>query len=613
MEFVSKVKRTKYCGDLAAANAGQEVVLMGWVDGRRDHGGLVFLDLRDRTGLVQLVLDPQQAEMKASKDVRTEYVVAVKGKVRLRPDGSKNAKLKTGEIEVECSVCDILSEARPLPFQVGDESVHEMTRLKYRYIDLRSPRMQQNLRARHELNRIVRDQLSKEGFLEIETPILYKSTPEGARDYLVPSRVHLGKFFALPQSPQTLKQLLMISGYDRYFQIARCFRDEDLRADRQPEFTQIDIEMSFVDAEDVIDINERLARRVWKEVANYDIGPIPRITFADAMDQYGSDKPDLRFEMKLQTLNSELQGTGFKVFEDTLAKKGSIKGMVVPKGAAYSRGQLDKLTELAKKWKAKGLVWIKHDANGTVTTPISKFVDEARLKKVLQASGCAAGDLLLVVADDHETACTALGQVRLHVAHEENMIPQTGFKFCWIVDFPLFEYDADNKRWAARHHPFTSPQNQYLDALANGDDSQFGVMLAKAYDLVCNGHELAGGSIRIHRNSVQQGMFRALGMKDEETRHQFGFFLEALQYGTPPHGGIAWGVDRMMMVLCGTEAIREVIAFPKTTKAQCMMSSAPSTVSRDQLLELGIRLGPSAEQALAAEAARDEGAATTDA
>ncbi len=596
MEFVSETKRSHYCGEVNSKDEGRTVVLMGWVDGRRDHGGLVFLDLRDRSGLLQLVLDPQNASMAVSKDVRNEYVIAVEGKIRLRPQGSRNSKLKTGDLEIECNRCEILSDAKPLPFQVGDESVQEMTRLKYRYLDLRSPVMQNNLRQRHQLNRIVRDQLSQEGFLEIETPILYKSTPEGARDYLVPSRVHPGKFFALPQSPQTLKQLLMISGYDRYFQIARCFRDEDLRADRQPEFTQIDIEMSFVDVDDVIGVNERLARRVWKEIAGHDIGTIPRMSFFEAMDKYGSDKPDLRFGLELLTLNEVFRGAGFKVFDETLDRQGAIKGLLVKGGAQFSRSQLDKLTELAKKSKAKGLVWIKAETNGTFNSPIAKFVPVPTLQTALNKSGGREGDLLLIVADAHETACTALGQIRLQVAHDLSLIPQTGFKFVWVLDFPLFEYDSDGKRWAARHHPFTSPQNQYLKALVEGEESEFAGMLAKAYDLVCNGHEIAGGSIRIHQNSVQQGMFRALGMSEQETQHQFGFFLEALQYGTPPHGGIAWGVDRMMMVLLGTEAIREVIAFPKTTKAQCMMSSAPSSVSREQLLELGIRLGPAAER-----------------
>lgn len=602
MSYVSTTKRTHYCGDLRNSHGGSTVVLMGWVDSRRDHGGLVFVDLRDRAGLVQIVLNPADLKMKSSKDMRNEYVVAVTGKVRSRPEGSQNKKLPTGEVEVEATECEILSEAKSLPFQIQEENVNEMLRLKYRYLDLRSARMQKSIRVRHQLCQIVRQVLSDESFYEIETPILYKSTPEGARDYLVPSRVFPGRFFALPQSPQTLKQLLMISGYDRYFQIARCFRDEDLRADRQPEFTQIDIEMSFVDVEDIIRINEKLLRIVWEKIKGVKVGDIPKMTFQEAMDTYGNDKPDIRFGMKIKDVSEMAAKTDFKVFQEAAKKGGVVRGIAVPKGGSFSRGQFDKLTDLAKKYKAKGLVWIKSE-NGTLTSPISKFVTPEKLTEIFSAIGGQNGDAVLIVADEYEIVCAALANLRLELGNELNLIDRTTDRFLWVIDFPLLEYSPDEKRWAARHHPFTSPQNQCVDDLVQGREKNFSTMLAKAYDLVCNGHEIAGGSIRIHRNEVQQAMFKCLGMTPEETESKFGFFLEALQYGTPPHGGIAWGVDRMMMILLETDAIREVIAFPKTTKAQCMMSSAPNSVSREQLLELGIRLGPAAEKLLEDEAA----------
>jgi len=590
MKFVSEVKRTRYCGDLRASHAGENVVLMGWVDGRRDHGGLVFIDLRDRTGICQLVLDPSKELMKISKEVRGEYVLAVEGKVRRRPDGMTNTKLPTGEIEVEGIRCEILSVAETPPFQVSDENVSEVTRLKYRYLDLRSPRLQNHLKVRHDFCQIVRSTLSENGFLEIETPILYKSTPEGARDYLVPSRVHPGNFYALPQSPQTLKQLLMIAGYDRYFQIARCFRDEDLRADRQPEFTQVDIEMSFVDVDDVLAINEKLVQNIWKKILNFEVGKIPRLTYQEAMERFGSDKPDLRFGMELRNLEGAVKGSGVRIFEDVLAKGGTVRGICVKNGAEFSRAQIDKLTDKAKEAGGKGLMWIKLDKNGQWNSPLQKMMDVSRLQTIFQALEAQPGDLALLSADSFEKACNILGTLRLHLGHELKLIDPNDFKFVWIVDFPLFEYDSDNKRWAARHHPFTSPKDNAFDDLINGRESNFGTLLAKAYDLACNGYELMGGSIRIHRNDVQQAMFKALGLSKEETETKFGFFLEALKYGTPPHGGIAWGVDRAVMLLCRTENIREVIAFPKTAKASCLMSSCPGPVSREQLSELGIKL-----------------------
>jgi aspartyl-tRNA synthetase len=595
MKFVSEVKRTHYCGDLQSAHSGKEVVLMGWVDNRRDHGGLIFVDLRDRTGICQVVLNPNEAATKLSKDFRNEYVVALKGRVRLRPDGMKNSKLKTGEIEVEALECDILSEAQTPPFRASDENVGEVLRLKYRYLDLRSERLQNHLKVRHEFCQIVRHTLSDMGFLEIETPILYKSTPEGARDYLVPSRVHPGQFFALPQSPQTLKQLLMIAGYDKYFQIARCFRDEDLRADRQPEFTQVDIEMSFVDVPDVLDVNEKLVRVLWKKIKNIDIGPIPKITYHESMTKYGTDKPDLRFGLELQDLSGILKNSGIRIFEDVLSKNGAVKGFRVPGAGDFSRAQLDKLTDKAKEAGGKGLMWIKTDASGKLNSPISKLMEESKLVEIYKALGCVNGDLALISADEFEKACTILGTLRTHLGHELKLIQPGVYKFVWIIDFPLFEYDPDGKRWMARHHPFTSPKNEAFKDLVEGNEENYGGLLAKAYDLACNGHELMGGSIRIHRNDVQQAMFKSLGLTKEETELKFGFFLEALRYGTPPHGGIAWGVDRAVMLLCETENIREVIAFPKTAKAADLMASAPSPVSRDQLNELGIRLKESVE------------------
>ncbi len=601
MKFVSEIKRTNYCGELSAQNNGQKVVLMGWVNGRRDHGGLVFIDLRDRTGLVQIVLNPQDAQMKMAKDIRGEYVIAISGKVQGRPDGMINKKLPTGEIEVVCESCEILSVAKTIPFQIDDQNVSENLRLKYRYLDLRSENLQKNLIIRHRVAQIVRNYYSDNKFLEVETPILYKSTPEGARDYLVPSRVSPGRFYALPQSPQTLKQLLMISGYDRYFQIAKCFRDEDLRAERQPEFTQIDVEMSFVDVEDIVQVSEGLFKKIWKEIKNVDIGDIPRITFQEAMDRFGNDKPDTRFAMELVNLASAVKGCGFKVFEDAISRGDVVKGIVVSGAGTYSRSQIDKLTKMAQTLGAKGLVWVKADASGVLTSSISKVIAEDKLKNIFSNSGAKNGDMLLIVADTFDTTSKALSQLRLHLGEELNLIDKTKDKFLWVIDFPLFEYDTENKRWAARHHPFTSPQNDSIEDLVEYNEKKFGNMLAKAYDLVCNGHELGGGSIRIFRNEVQSAMFKALGLGEEEVKIKFGFFIEALQYGTPPHGGIAFGLDRICMILCKTESIRDVIAFPKTAKASDLMAEAPNVVDRAQLLELGIRLGPQAEKLIEGE------------
>lgn len=591
MKFVSQLKRSHYCGDLRLSHKEQKVVLMGWVNTRRDHGGLVFVDLRDRSGLVQLVMNPQDDKCASAKDVRGEYVIAIEGTVRPRPEGMRNSKMATGDIEVNVTNIAILSEAKTPPFDPADDKVSETLRLKYRYLDLRSPRLQSHLIKRHQVTTAVRDILDKEGFLEVETPILYKSTPEGARDYLVPSRVNPGTFYALPQSPQTLKQLLMISGIDKYFQIARCFRDEDLRADRQPEFSQIDLEMSFVDRDDLMAVAEKVMRHVWKTIKGVDIGEVPVMSYDDAMNRFGCDKPDLRISWELKDLTDKLKNSTFKVFSDVGGRGGSIKGLFVPGTGAYSRGQFDKLTDKTKQMGAKGLVYIKIDDKDQVTSPVSKFFSEAELRDIYKAcGGNTKNGTAFIVADDFNVTCAALSVLRLHLAAELNAIDTSRDRFLWVVDFPLLEYSPDEKRWVACHHPFTCPLDSDLQYMIDRKESEYGKMKAKAYDFVCNGHEIAGGSIRIHQGEIQRAMFDALGMSEEEIKVKFGFFIEALTYGTPPHGGIAWGLDRIVMILCNTDAIREVIAFPKTAKATDLMADAPSIVSKEQLIELGLKI-----------------------
>jgi aspartyl-tRNA synthetase len=586
---MKKWKRSHTCGKLTKADAGKEVTLLGWVDTRRDHGGLIFVDLRDRYGKTQIVFNPADSKQSSSKDFRSEYVIAVTGKVRNRPEGMANSKMSTGEIELEATECEVLSVAKTTPFQLGDDNVSEVLRLKYRYLDLRRDEMHKNLQLRHKLITGLRAALNANNFLEIETPILYKSTPEGARDYLVPSRVHPGSFYALPQSPQTLKQMLMIAGYDKYYQVARCFRDEDLRAERQPEFTQLDIEMSFVDMEEVMEMNEKLVGSVWKELRGYDIGKIPVMTYDEAMNSYGNDKPDLRFGLKFSDITESLKNSGFKVFDDVSSRGGAIKGFAIPGAANMSRGQIDKYTDLVKRSGAKGLVWIKWEAD-KVTSAVAKFFSEDKLKEIVTACGGKQGDAVFLVADDWNVTCASLATLRLQVGAELNLIDKSKDKFLWVIDFPLFDYSPEDKRWVATHHPFTMMKEEHADILISGREEDYGKIRAKAYDLVCNGYEIAGGSIRIFRNEVQSAMFKALRISPEEADMKFGYFLEALNYGTPPHGGIAWGLDRVAMILCNTEAIRDVIAFPKTSKATCMMSEAPTPVDRSQLLELGLSL-----------------------
>lgn len=595
MSFLKKDKRTHYCGELRASHADKTVVLMGWVNSRRDHGGLIFIDLRDREGIVQVMFDPNQKALENAKSLRGEFVVAIKGVVKKRPEGMKNEKVPTGEVEVIAESFSLLSTANTPPFEVDSKNVSEAVRLKYRYLDLRSTQLQKNLRLRHKITTLVRNFLDEQGFLDVETPILYKSTPEGARDYLVPSRVNPGTFYALPQSPQTLKQLLMISGFDKYYQIARCFRDEDLRAERQPEFSQIDLEMSFVDADDVMNVSTELFKKIWKQFRGVEVKDIPVYNYRDIMDDYGSDKPDLRNPIKIVDVSEQFKGIEFNVFKDTLARGGVIRGIGLATSDEISRSLFDKWTTLSKQHHAKGLIWIKYDGK-TFNSPVNKFLNEAQLSQAYEKIvGSKNPGVALIVSDDYPVACASLGALRLEIGRHFNVVDTKQDRFCWVTEFPLLEYDAENKRWAACHHPFTQPHDDDVELLKSGDSKSLSKVRAKAYDLVCNGIELGGGSIRIHNQEVQSAMFKALGLSDEQAKQKFGYFIEALGYGTPPHGGIAWGLDRLSMILSGTEAIRDVIAFPKTARAVCLMSETPSEVDKHQLLELNIRLAPSLE------------------
>ena len=561
---------------------------MGWVQSRRDHGGLIFIDLRDREGITQVVFNPtlSQDTHKQAHGLRSEDVIAVHGKVEPRPAGTVNPQLSTGEVELIADDLEILNPAKTPPFPIEDTVlVSENLRLKYRYLDLRRPRMLANLKRRHQILRVVRNFLDGHGFIEVETPYLTKSTPEGARDYLVPSRVNPGQFYALPQSPQLFKQILMVAGMERYYQIARCFRDEDLRADRQPEFTQIDLELSFADREEILSLMEAMLTEIFLAVKNIRLQiPFPRLSYLEAMERYGSDKPDLRFGLEIHDVSSLVADSSFQVFQETLNRKGVVKAMVLEGKATLSRKELDALTEAAKALGAKGLAWVKVAAEG-FESPIVKFLGEPLLRKLSGALSAKSGDLLLFVADQIKTAREVMGGLRAQMAERFQLIPADQFRFVWVTDFPLLEYDATEQRYVAMHHPFTSPLDEDLPLL----ETEPRRVRAKAYDLVLNGSEIGGGSIRIHRRDVQSRLFKLLGIEPASAQEKFGFLLEALEYGAPPHGGIAFGLDRLAMILSGAESIRDVIAFPKTQKAICLLSNAPSPVTEQQLKELHIR------------------------
>jgi aspartyl-tRNA synthetase len=588
-EELGELRRTHRCGELRREHASQQVVLMGWVHRRRDHGGLIFIDLRDREGMVQVVFNPQLAadpHAKASR-LRSEYVIAVIGTVVERPAGSANLNLATGDVEVMATDLTILSEANPLPFVLdSEEEASEALRFKYRYLDLRRPQVQRNLIIRHHVAKAIRDYMDANGFLEVETPFLIRSTPEGARDYLVPSRLNPGEFYALPQSPQYFKQLLMISGFDRYFQIVRCFRDEDLRADRQPEFTQIDVEMSFPQTEELFTLIEGMMVRAFSVGRGIDIPtPFPRLTYQEAMDRFGKDAPDLRFGMELCDITPLAGESEFSIFRQAIEAGGQVRGLNAKGCASYSRKDLDDLTAFVKPFKARGLAWMKVTDEG-IQSPIARFFPASTLHAITQRMGGESGDLLLLVADKPEVVADALSNLRGHLGERLGLIPRDTLAFVWVVDFPLLEYSAEERRYVAKHHPFTAPHDEDLPLLQTDP----GRVRAKAYDLVLNGRELGGGSIRMHRRETQELMFQVLGMSKDEAYEQFGFLMDALELGAPPHGGIALGLDRLMMLLTGAPSIRETIAFPKTQKATCLMTNAPSRVDEKQLKELHLKV-----------------------
>ncbi|MBN1871502.1 MAG: aspartate--tRNA ligase [Candidatus Omnitrophica bacterium] len=582
-------KRTHNCGELTDRDIGKEVALSGWINTWRDHGGVVFIDLRDREGITQIVFNPDSNKdlHKESRKLRTEYVISVKGKVGSRPEGTVNTKLKTGKIEVVVSDMDILNTSATPPFEITDDAkISEEIKLTYRYLDLRRPAMQKNLRIRHKTVKAIRDFLDSRGFLEVETPILTKSTPEGARDYLVPSRLNAGKFYALPQSPQLFKQILMVSGCEKYFQIAKCFRDEDLRADRQPEFTQLDMEMSFVDEEGIYGVCEELMKYVFGEVAGVTLKtPFPRLTYSEAMSRFGTDKPDMRFGMELKALKDIFKGSGFKVFESAINEGGGIFGMNAKGMAVASRKELDDITRFAQDNGAKGLAWIKFTEKGA-ESPIAKFFEKERIDKLANILRCETGDLALMVADKTKIAEETMGALRLHIARLKNIELRKGFAFAWIVDFPLLKYNEEEKRWESEHHPFTSCKDEDMELLEREPQKA----RAKAYDLIVNGIELGSGSIRIHRRDLQEKIFKAIGISKEESLSRFGFLLKAFTYGAPPHGGVAFGLDRWLTLFTNSDTIRDVIAFPKTQKGICPLSDAPSEVDQRQLKELNLRL-----------------------
>jgi len=585
--------RTDYCGNIDARFLGQTVDIFGWAHRRRDHGGVIFIDLRDREGLVQVVCDPDRAGTFANADrVRNEFVLRVKGVVRRRPEGTVNANLRSGEVEVLAHELEILNPSATPPFMIDEEHLSEEVRLKYRYLDLRREPMQKALRMRHATSRAVREYLDDNGFIDVETPVLYKSTPEGAREFLVPSRVHDGQFYALPQSPQLFKQLLMVAGFDRYYQIVKCFRDEDLRADRQPEFTQVDIETSFLTEREIQDLMEGLVHHVWKKVLGVELPPFPRLTYAEATSRYGSDKPDLRVKLELTELTDAVKDAGFKVFKSAAElKDGRVAALLVPGGnEQFTRKELDDLAPFVAIYGAKGLAYIrvndpsKLDETG-LQSPIVKFLSPQILGEILKRTGAKAGDLIFFGADRRKIVNDALGALRNKVGHEKGHF-EPGWRPVWVLDFPAYEYDEENQRWGAAHHPFTSPKDEHVGLMSTDP----GRVLAKAYDIALNGWEIGGGSVRIHRAEVQQKQFAVLGIGEEEQRAKFGFLLDALAFGAPPHGGIAFGFDRMVTLMSGVEQIRDVIAFPKTQRGQDLMVETPSPVTEKQLRELHIRL-----------------------
>ena len=590
--------RTHRCTEVSNANIGETVTVMGWVQKRRNLGSLIFIDLRDRSGLLQIMFDEASVGAEGfakAGQLRSEYVVAVVGKVQKR-GGAVNEALKTGDIEIVAESLRILSESETPPFPIEENSqTKDEIRLKHRYLDLRRPDVQRNLMLRSKVAHLMREFMAKEGFIEIETPMLTKSTPEGARDYLVPSRVHPGNFYALPQSPQLFKQLLMCAGYDRYFQITKCFRDEDLRADRQPEFTQADMELAFVDVEDVLDVNERLLQYVFKEAIGIDVQlPLPRITWQEAMDRFGSDKPDTRFGMELQNVSDVVKGCGFGVFTGALENGGSVRGICVPGKGSMGRKQIDKLVDLAKTYGAKGLAYIALHEDGSVKSSFAKFMSEEEMQALIDAMGGKAGDLLLFAADKNKVVWDVLGALRLHMAKELDLLDKNQYNFLWVTEFPLLEWSDEENRFMAMHHPFTMPMEEDWDKI----DSDPGAVRAKAYDIVLNGTELGGGSVRIHQNDIQEKMFEVLGFTKERAWDQFGFLLNAFRYGVPPHAGLAYGLDRMVMHMVHADTIRDVIAFPKVKDASDLMCEAPNIVDEKQLGELGIQVtvDPKAEE-----------------
>lgn len=584
-------KRTTYCGLVTEEFLNEKVTLKGWVHNRRDLGGLIFVDLRDREGIVQIVFNPDFSEeaLQVAETVRSEYVVEVQGVVTKRDAETINPKIKTGQVEVQVSNIEIINKSETPPFSINEENVNvdENIRLKYRYLDLRRQELAQTFKMRHQTTRSIRQYLDNNGFFDIETPVLTKSTPEGARDYLVPSRVHEGEFYALPQSPQLFKQLLMISGFDKYYQIVKCFRDEDLRADRQPEFTQVDIEMSFVDQEDIIAMGEDMLRKVVKDVKGIDVsGPFPRMTYAEAMDRYGSDKPDTRFGMELINVSQLGKEMNFKVFKDTVENNGEIKAIVAKDAAdKYTRKDMDALTEFVNIYGAKGLAWVKVVDDG-LSGPIARFFEDANVETLKQLTEAKPGDLVMFVADKPNVVAQSLGALRIKLAKELGLIDESKLNFLWVTDWPLLEYDEDAKRYVAAHHPFTSPKREDIEKL----DTEPENVQANAYDIVLNGYELGGGSIRIHDGELQQKMFEVLGFTNEQAQEQFGFLLDAFKYGAPPHGGIALGLDRLVMLLTNRTNLRDTIAFPKTASATCLLTDAPSEVSDKQLEELSLRI-----------------------